>query len=173
MTHDKKPRSFAYLRALLPNVRAMMHGFHRIDSMQGHYNLINREEEREMIPYCKSHSISLTPYSPLAGGRLTRLPEEQLSTERGRLDRIAVWKYGSTEDADKPIIMRVHELAERRGVPMATIALAWELTKATSPSVGITKPGRVRQVADAFVSRSRRRKSLIWRSPTSPIGSSA
>lgn len=132
------------------NATADARGLHRIDSVQGHYNLINREEEREMIPYCRSHGIALTPYSSLAGGRLTRLPEEQRSTKRGRLDEIGVWKYGSTEDADRPIIMRVHELAEKHGVPMATIALAWELAKVTSPIVGATRPERVGQVVDAI-----------------------
>lgn len=132
------------------NATADERGLHRIDSVQGHYNLINREEEREMIPFCKVHDIALTPYSPLAGGRLTRMPEDQLSSARGRSDKIGVSKYGSTEAVDKPTIMRVHELAERHDVSMTTIALAWGLEKVTAPVVGVTKPERIPDITDAF-----------------------
>ncbi len=132
------------------NARAEVRGLHRIDSVQGHYNLIHREEEREMNPYCTSHDVALTPYSSLAGGRLTRLPEHQEDSLRGRIDHIGVLKYGSTLDMDEPIIRRVHELSQRYGVSMTTIALAWELSKTTSPVVGATKPGRVAGVVGAL-----------------------
>lgn len=132
------------------NASVPQSGLHRIDSVQGHYNLINREEEREMIPYCRTHDIALTPYSSLAGGRLTRLPEDQLSSKRGRLDKIGAAKYGSTEAVDRPIIMRVHELAKKHDVSMTTIALAWELQKTTSPVVGVTKPERIPDIVAAF-----------------------
>ena len=131
------------------NTRAADHGWPRIDSVQGHYNLIHREEEREMIPYCKMHDVALTPYSPLAGGRLTRLPEHQQDSVRGRLDHIGVAKYGATLDVDEGVIERVHDLAKVRGVTMTTIAIAWELTKVTAPVVGVTKPGRIGDIVAA------------------------
>lgn len=132
------------------NARAEERSLHRIDSVQGHYNLINREEEREMIPYCESHDVALTPYSPLAGGRLTRTPKHQGDSLRGRIDHIGVSKYGATLDADAPIIERVDELAQKYGVSMTTIALAWELTTVTAPVVGVTKPGRIVDIVGAF-----------------------
>ena len=132
------------------NATAEQHGLHRIDSVQGHYNLIHREEEREMIPYCKSHNVALTPYSPLAGGRLTRLPEHQSDSLRGRIDHIGVSKYGATLDIDEPIITRVHELAQKYGSSMTSIALAWELSKTTAPVVGVTSPGRIADIAGAL-----------------------
>ena len=132
------------------NTMAETRSLHRIDSIQGHYNLINREEEREMLPYCKLHQVSLTPYSSLAGGRLSRLPEEQLNSKRGRLDKIGVAKYGSTLGEDAPIIQHVYELAEAHGTSMANIALAWLLTKADAPIVGATKPERVAQTVEAL-----------------------
>lgn len=132
------------------NANAEERGLHRIDSVQGHYNLINREEEREMIPYCTSHDVALTPYSPLAGGRLTRLPEHQEDSLRGRIDHIGVSKYGATLDEDAPIIERVHELAQRHGVSMTTVALAWELRRVTAPVVGVTKPGRIADIVGAL-----------------------
>jgi aryl-alcohol dehydrogenase-like predicted oxidoreductase len=118
---------------------AEKHGWTRFVSMQNHLNLIYREEEREMIPLCQDEKIALTPYSPLASGRLTRDLAE--ATERSKTDKIAMGKYGATEDADRLIIERVAALAEKHGVSRVHIALAWLLQKepVTIPIIGATK----------------------------------
>lgn len=111
-------------------------------SVQNHYNLIAREEEREMIPFCHDQHIALTPYSVLAAGRLSRLPGAE-DTKRLEEDDYARFKYDKTANADASIIERVAELAERRGVTMTTIALAWLLAKVDAPVVGATKPHHI------------------------------
>jgi 1-deoxyxylulose-5-phosphate synthase len=114
-------------------------GWPRFISMQNHLNLLYREEEREMIPYCKSENIALTPYSPLASGRLTRDWSE--TTQRAETDQIAKSKYDATADADKLIVERLASVAKKRGVPRVEIALAWLLQKqpVTIPIIGATK----------------------------------
>ncbi len=106
-------------------------------SVQGHYNLIFREEEREMAPFCKDQNIAMTPYSALAGGRLSKHRGE--TSKRLAEDSYAKFKYDATAEADGKIIRRVEELADKRGVSMTEISLAWLLTKVTSPVVGATK----------------------------------
>ena len=123
------------------NYYARANGLTEFVSIQGHYNLIAREEEREMIPFCKSENIAVTPYSALASGRLSRRAGE--STKRLQEDSYAKFKYDSTAEADGKIIKRVEELADKRGVSMTEIALAWLLTKSTSPVVGATKLSHV------------------------------
>ncbi len=113
-------------------------GFAKFVSVQGHYNLIFREEEREMVPYCREENIALTPYSALASGRLARLPCEN-DTKRAVEDAYAKFKYDATAEQDGVIISRVAELASKRGVTMTEISLAWLLTKVTAPVVGATK----------------------------------
>ena len=120
------------------NAKAEKEGFARFVSIQGHYNLIFREEEREMVPYCDEENIALTPYSALASGRLSRLPGEG-GTKRAEEDAYAKFKYDATAEQDNVIIGRVAELAEKHGVSMTEISLAWLLTKVTSPVVGATK----------------------------------
>ena len=120
------------------NAFAEKEGFAKFVSVQGHYNLIFREEEREMVPYCREENIALTPYSALASGRLSRLPGESV-TKRASEDAYARFKYDATAEQDSVIISRVAELAEKHGVSMTEIALAWLLTKVTSPVVGATK----------------------------------
>ena len=120
------------------NALAEKEGFARFVSVQGHNNLIFREEEREMIPYCREENIALTPYSALASGRLSRLPGEN-GTKRAAEDSYARFKYDATAKQDNAIISRVAELAEKRGVTMTEISLAWLMTKVTSPVVGATK----------------------------------
>ena len=117
-------------------------GFAKFVSVQGHYNLIFREEEREMVPYCQEENIALTPYSALASGRLSRLPGEG-GTKRAAEDAYAKFKYDATADQDNVIIARVAELANRHGVTMTEVSLAWLLTKVTAPVVGATKPHHV------------------------------
>ena len=115
------------------------HGLSRFVSMQNHYNLIYREEEREMIPLCREQGVAVTPYSPLAGGKLTKPAGEH--TLRSDTDIILKQKYGHCEAEDRVIINRVGELAEKYAVKYAQIALAWLLQKdgITSPIVGATR----------------------------------
>lgn len=119
------------------NAIAEKEGFAKFISVQGHYNLIFREEEREMIPFCKEENIALTPYSALAGGRLSKHRGE--TSKRLQEDSYARFKYDATADKDSLIIDRVAELAEKHGVSMTEISLAWLLTKVASPIVGATK----------------------------------
>lgn len=109
---------------------AEKHGWTRFVSMQNHYNLIYREEEREMMPLCAEEGIAATPYSPLASGRLARDWSE--STQRLETDPIAKQKYDASADSDKIIIERVGEIAAKHGVPRAHVALAWMLQKRPS-----------------------------------------
>ena len=120
------------------NALAEKEGFAKFVSIQGHYNLIFREEEREMVPYCEEENIALTPYSALASGRLSRKPGES-DTKRAAEDAYAKFKYDATADQDNAIISRVAELSEKRGVTMTELSLAWLLTKVTAPVVGATK----------------------------------
>ena len=130
------------------NALAEKEGFAKFVSIQGHYNLIFREEEREMVPYCKEENIALTPYSALASGRLSRLPGEG-GTKRAEEDKYAKFKYEKTEQQDNVIISRVAEIAEKRGVSMTEVSLAWLLTKVTSPVVGATKMHHIEGAAKA------------------------
>ena len=127
---------FAYQLAKA-NALAEKEGFAKFVSIQGHYNLIFREEEREMAKLCAEDNIAMTPYSALAGGRLSKHPGE--TSKRLEEDSYAKFKYDATVQQDSVIIQRVAELAEKRGVTMTEISLAWLLTKVTSPVVGATK----------------------------------
>ena len=101
-----------------------------------------------MVPYCKEENIALTPYSALASGRLSRLPGES-ATKRAVEDSYAKFKYDATADQDNVIIRRVAELAEKHGVSMTEVSLAWLLTKVTSPVVGATKFHHIEGAAKA------------------------
>lgn len=129
------------------NALAEKEGFAKFVSIQGHYNLIFREEEREMVPFCREENIALTPYSALAGGRLSKRPGE--TSKRFLEDSYAQMKYGSTEKQDRVIIDRVAELADQRGASMTEISLAWLLRKVTSPVVGATKLHHIEGAAHA------------------------
>ncbi len=120
---------------------ADLHGWTRFVSMQNHYNLLYREEEREMIPLCQSEGIGIIPWSPLARGRLAR-PWQTESTKRYETDQFGKSLYSQTEPFDHNVVDRVGQVAERHGVPRAQVALAWMLGKPaiTSPIVGATKP---------------------------------
>lgn len=124
------------------NALAEREGFAKFVSVQGHYNLLFREEEREMALYCQEEGISMTPYSALAAGRLSRKPEDAY-TKRLTEDNYARFKYDAAAETDAPVIRRVAELAERRHVSMTEIALAWLLRKVASPVVGMTKISHV------------------------------
>lgn len=126
---------FAYQLAKA-NALAEKEGFAKFISVQGHYNLIFREEEREMAKLCAEDNIAMTPYSALAGGRLSKHPGE--TSKRLQEDSYARLKYDATAQQDGVILERVAELADKHGVSMTEIALAWLLTKVTSPVVGAT-----------------------------------
>jgi aryl-alcohol dehydrogenase-like predicted oxidoreductase len=112
-------------------------GWTRFVSMQDYVNLLYREEEREMLPLCKAEGIAVIPWSPLARGRLTRDWDE--TSARSETDEFGKTLYAGTEDADKKVVSAVAKIAEQRKLPRAQIALAWVLTKVTSPIVGATK----------------------------------
>ena len=118
---------------------AELNGWTKFVSMQNHYNLLYREDERELIPVCKQFNVSLTPYSPLAAGRLSRL-EWHTDTLRSNTDQTAIAKYDGMEKSDISIVQRVHQLAEKYKVTMTQIALAWQFARGVaSPIIGATK----------------------------------
>ncbi|MBO1305226.1 aldo/keto reductase [Enterococcus sp. 669A] len=114
-------------------------GWTKFVSMQNHLNLLYREEEREMLPLCEDQKVAVTPYSPLAAGRLTR--DWEATTKRFLTDTVAKSKYDKTADQDKLIVERVAEIAEKRQVKRAQVALAWLLQKeaVVAPIIGATK----------------------------------
>jgi aryl-alcohol dehydrogenase-like predicted oxidoreductase len=119
---------------------ARQHGWTPFVSMQNFYNLIYREEEREMLPLCRDARIAVMPWSPLARGRLTR--PWKTETERTRSDAFANLLFAATEEADRKVVEQVASIAEARGVSRAQVALAWLLQKSmvTAPIVGASKP---------------------------------
>ena len=138
---------FAY-QLCKANRIAQEKGYHPFVSIQGHYNLIHREEEREMIPYCKEENIALTPYSALAAGRLARPLGE--TSKRYQEDTYAKGKYDTMMDHDAKIINKVEELANKKGVSMSAISLAWLYSKVTSPVVGATKTKHIDGAIEAL-----------------------
>ena len=129
---------------------AREHGWTPFETMENHYNLLYREDERELIPICKQMGVSLMPYSPLAAGHLTH-PQWTTDTLRSRTDRVAMGKYDRMEEQDMQIVNRVQELANRYGVKMSQIALAWHWAKGvTSPIIGATKAAYFDDAAGAF-----------------------
>jgi len=124
-------------------------GWTRFVSMQDQYNLINREEEREMLPFCLDQGVGVLPWSPLARGKLTRDWDE--STTRSETDVFGKTLYGQQEDGDRRVAEALKAVADARGVPRAQVALAWvrQQEAVTSPIVGATKP---RHIEDAVAS---------------------
>jgi len=116
------------------------HGWSRFATMQNHYNLLYREEEREMLQLCAAEQVGVLPWSPLARGRLTRDWRE--TSRRMETDEFGKGLYVKAEEADRAVIDRLAEIAARRGVPMAQAALAWVAQKSviTAPIVGASKP---------------------------------
>lgn len=129
------------------NALAEKEGFAKFISVQNHYNLIFREEEREMAKLCQEDHIAMTPYSALAGGRLAKHPGE--TSKRMQEDGYARLKYDATAEQDGAIISRVALLAEKMGVSMTEVSLAWLMTKAASPVVGATKLHHIEGAAKA------------------------
>lgn len=119
---------------------ADLNGWTRFATMQNHYNLLNREEEREMMPLCAAEGVGVLPWSPLARGRLTRDWDE--TSNRMESDEFGKTLYATTTEADRKIVERVAEVAAKRGVPRAQVALAWMAQKpfVTAPIIGASKP---------------------------------
>lgn len=119
-------------------------------SMQNHYNPLYREDERELIPICRQMNVALTPYSPLAAGRCAR-PDWAADTMRSHTDRVAHGKYDGTEATDRKIAASIAEIAEKYGVSMTQVTLAWHFKKGiASPVIGATKEKYLDDAAGAF-----------------------
>jgi aryl-alcohol dehydrogenase-like predicted oxidoreductase len=131
---------------------ADQNGWTRFVSMQDHYNLLYREEEREMLKLCAAEGIGVIPWSPLARGKLTRPWEDEPSTHRAETDQFGKTLYAATKDADRKVVEKVGEIAEKRGVPRAQVALAWMLANPviTAPIVGATKPHHLEDAVAAL-----------------------
>ncbi|HEX4142651.1 MAG TPA: aldo/keto reductase [Pirellulales bacterium] len=131
---------------------ADQHGWPRFISMQDHYNLLYREEEREMLPLCRDQRIGVIPWSPLARGRLARPWETEPSTPRAETDEVTRMLYSKTEEADRQVVDRVGEIAAAAGVPRAQVALAWVLANplVTAPIIGATKPHHLEDAVAAL-----------------------
>jgi aryl-alcohol dehydrogenase-like predicted oxidoreductase len=129
---------FAWQFATLQHA-ADLNGWTRFVSMQDQYNLLSREEEREMLPYCLDQGIGVLPWSPLARGKLTR--DWDVATARSTTDKFGATLYHQAEESDRLVVAAVASIAERRGVPRAQVALAWvaQQPAVTSPIVGATK----------------------------------
>jgi len=129
---------------------AESNGWTKFISMQNHYNLLYREEEREMNALCRDMGVALTPYSPLAAGRLSR--SWDATTKRAQSDKIAKQKYDQTKDVDKVIVDRVGELADKKGVNRTQISLAWLLAQnpVAAPVIGATKAEYIDDAVNAL-----------------------
>ncbi|KJK18120.1 alcohol dehydrogenase [Burkholderiaceae bacterium 16] len=127
-----------------------LHGWTQFVSMQDHVNLLNREEEREMLPLCAAEGIAVMPWSPLARGRLTR--PWQAGSAREESDAFGRSLYRHTEEADRKVVEQVHAIAQARGVPPAQVAMAWLAQKPgiTSPILGASKPNHIEDAVGAL-----------------------
>ncbi|KAK8195595.1 NADP-dependent oxidoreductase domain-containing protein [Phyllosticta capitalensis] len=126
---------------MLQNIAAR-NGWHQFISMQNYYNLLYREEEREMIPYCKETGVGLTPWSPIARGVLTR-PWNSRGTTREQTDGFLKALIGRENQVDKAIVDRVEEVAKKRGTTMAAVATAWVMGKGVTPILGLSSKDRI------------------------------
>jgi 1-deoxyxylulose-5-phosphate synthase len=126
------------------------HGYTPFSTMENHYNLLYREDERELIPICRQMNVSLMPYSPLAAGHLSR-PVWNTDSLRSKTDRVARGKYDRMEEQDMKIVARVHEIAEKYNCKMSQVALAWQWAKGvTAPIIGATKAAYLDDAVGAF-----------------------
>jgi len=130
---------------------ADQYGWSRFVSMQNHYNLLYREEEREMIGLCQAEGIAVIPWSPLARGRLTRAWKAE-TTSRTETDAFGNKMYARTEESDRAVVDRLGEVADKRGIPRAQVALAWLLSRpaVTAPIVGASKPHHLEDAVAAL-----------------------
>ncbi len=145
------------------------HGWTRFASMQNHYNLLYREEEREMMGLCQSEGIGVIPWSPLARGRLTR-PWRSENTKRFETDLFGKGMYAKTEEADRKVVERLGKVAAQRNIPQAQAALAWLLGKpgVTAPIVGATKPHHLTDAVAALQVRLTREETAALEEPYIP-----
>jgi aryl-alcohol dehydrogenase-like predicted oxidoreductase len=148
---------------------ADVRGWTRFVTMQNHYNLLYREEEREMIGLCLDQGIGVLPWSPLARGRLTRAWQAE-TTRRSETDRFGNAMYSRTGEDDRKVIDRLGEIAGKRGVPRAQVALAWLLSKpaVTAPIVGATKPHHLEDAVAALSLRLSREEIAALEEPYAP-----
>jgi len=139
--------AWQFAKALYTSER---HGWTRFISMQNHLNLLNREEEREMLPLCAAEGIGVLPWSPLARGRLTR--DWSSGSLREQQDDFGKHLYQHTEEADRLVAQAVAQVAERRNVPRAQVALTWLLHKAevSAPIIGASKGGHLQDAVAAL-----------------------
>jgi len=140
---------FAWEFERLNNI-AEQHNWTKFVSMQNQYNLIYREEEREMMPLCQNRKIAVVPWSPLAGGRCTH-PWGTV-TERNKIDAVSPMVWGATDKQDKVVIDNLERISKQLGYSMAQVSLAWMLSKpyVTSPIVGFTSPKHVEEAVSAL-----------------------
>ena len=136
---------------LKANMIARKNGWAEFISIQNHYNLIYREEEREMMQLLEEEKIVMTPYSPLAAGRVCRLYTDE-KTKRSSNDPGNVKKYEHAKDVDIPVIQRIKEVADKKKVTMAQVSLAWILSKplVVSPVIGCTKISQLEELCQVF-----------------------
>ena len=136
---------------LKANMIARKNGWAEFISIQNHYNLIYREEEREMFQLLEEEKIVMTPYSPLAAGRVCRLYTDE-KTKRSSNDPINIRKYEHAKDVDIPVIQRIKEIADKKKVTMAQVSLAWILSKplVASPVIGCTKISQLEELCQVF-----------------------
>ncbi|KAB2579415.1 Aryl-alcohol dehydrogenase [Lasiodiplodia theobromae] len=130
---------------MLQNIAAT-HGWHKFISMQNYHNLLYREEEREMIPYCRATGVGIIPWSPIARGVLARPFDSRGTTVRDQTDNFlnALIRAQETE-TDAAVVGRVEELAKKRGVTMAAVATAWVLSKGECPIIGLSTKDRIEE----------------------------
>jgi len=136
---------------LKANMIARKNGWAEFISIQNHYNLIYREEEREMFQLLEEEKIVMSPYSPLAAGRVCRLDTDE-KTKRSSNDPNNEKKYGQSKDVDAPVIKRIKEIADKLKVSMAQVSLAWILSKplVASPVIGCTKNSQLEELYKAL-----------------------
>lgn len=148
---------------------ADLHGWTRFVSMQNHYNLLYREEEREMMGLCRAEGIGVIPWSPLARGRLAR-PWQGEATSRSETDAFGRSMYGQTEDADRRVVDRLGEIAQGRGLPRAQVALAWLLSRpaVTAPIVGATRMEHLEDAVQALSVRLAPEEAAALEEPYTP-----
>jgi len=148
---------------------ADLHRWTRFVSMQNHYNLLYREEEREMMGLCRSEGVGVIPWSPLARGRLAR-PWQSETTKRYETDLFGKSMYSKTEDADRKVVERLGRISEKRGISQAQFALAWLLSKPgiTAPIVGATRPHHLQDAVAALSLRLRPEEIAALEEPYTP-----
>src|SRR5579863_629607 len=149
---------------------AGLNGWTSFVSMQPHYNLLYREEEREMLPLCAAEGVGVIPWSPLARGRLARAWGSESATERARTDAYAKQLYEATQETDRKVVDQVSRLAAAHGVSRAQVALAWLLSKSnvTAPIVGATKPAHLEDAVAALTVRLSQKEISDLEAPYQP-----